>query len=114
MLLNWYENYERRGFAMFACKPDGYENAKMKIDKFWNFGHSEWPLLAIPELNAIQWVLDASKEQVLPWIEVFKKNKANKSAIAYPSSQKEIEALMENLPARGLYLQMWVADEDEA
>jgi len=62
-------------------------------------------LLDIKELNAIQWVPGAGQDQVLPWLDVFKKTlAAGKSVMAYPHSMKELRFLMDNLPARGLYL----------
>ena len=72
-------------------------------------------LLAIKELNAIQWVPGAGNEQVVPWIGVFKKIlSAKKSVIAYPGNREELDLLIENLPARGLCVQMWAKDEAEA
>jgi len=74
-------------------------------------------LLSIKELNAIQWVPGAGQQQVLPWLDVFKRTlAAGKSVIAYPYSMEDLRFLMENLPARGLYLQIgWnVGNEDNA
>ena len=65
-------------------------------------------LLAIPELNAIQWVPGAGQEWVYPWLDVFKKTQAaGKSIIAYPRSMDELRFLMDNLPARGLCISLW-------
>ena len=62
-------------------------------------------LLGIKELNAIQWVPGAGQGQVLPWLDVFKRTlTAGKSVMAYPHSMEELRFLMDNLPARGLYL----------
>jgi len=72
-------------------------------------------ILSIPELNAIQWVPGAGNEQIYPWLDVFKTIiAAGKSVIAYPGSIAEIDYLMDNLPARGLCLQMSANDEEEA
>ena len=74
-------------------------------------------LLEIPELNAIQWVPGAAEEPVLPWIDLFKKIlAAGKSVMAYPHSIKDLRYLIDNLPAKGLCVQiMWdVENEDNA
>jgi hypothetical protein len=73
-------------------------------------------LLQIKELNAIQWVPGEGRQQVFPWLDVFKRIlAAKKSVMAYPRSMAELQFLMDNLPARGLYLQLWnVANENEA
>ena len=73
-------------------------------------------LLAIPELDAIQWVYGAGNGNCTDWLDVYKKIlKAGKSAIAYPRNLEELRILMEHLPARGLCVDMWFAkNEDEA
>ena len=73
-------------------------------------------LLSIPELNAVQWVPGAGREQCTPWLGVYKKIlSAGKSVIAYPQSLNDLRFLMDNLPARGLCVSMWdIKNEDEA
>ena len=73
-------------------------------------------LLGIKELNAIQWVPGDGQERVKPWIDVFKRIlAAGKSVMAYPANMADLQLLMDNLPAKGLYIQMWgVGNEDEA
>jgi len=73
-------------------------------------------ILEIKELNAIQWVPGAGEEQVYSWLDVYKKIlSAGKSVMAYPQNVDELKFLMENLPAKGLCLQMWnVENEDNA
>ncbi|MCL2351953.1 MAG: hypothetical protein FWC55_05415 [Firmicutes bacterium] len=74
-------------------------------------------LLAIPELDAVQWVPGAGREDIAQWIGLFRKVlSAGKSVIAYPKDVGELRLLMDALPARGLFLQMWggVKDADEA
>jgi len=74
-------------------------------------------LLSIKELNAIQWVPGAGQEQVMPWLDVFKRTMAaGKSVMAYPHNMEDLKFLMDNLPARGLYLQIsWdVGNEENA
>ena len=74
-------------------------------------------LLAIPELNAVQWLPGAGHENVVPWIGVFKKIlAAGKSAMVYPQNMKELRLLMDTLPARGLHLSIgWgITSADDA
>ena len=72
-------------------------------------------ILSVPNINAIQWVPGSGKEQVTPWIDVFKKIiGAGKSVIAYPGSKKEVQLLMDHLPAQGLCLQMSASNREEA
>ena len=73
-------------------------------------------ILSIPELSAIQWVPGAGQEQCLPWLDVYNKTlAAGKSIICYPQNMTDLRFLMENLPARGVCLQMWnVGNEDNA
>jgi len=72
-------------------------------------------LLSIKELNAIQWVPGDGRAPVLPWLDVFKRTlAAGKSVMAYPYSMEDLRFLMDNLPARGLYLQIcWNVESEE-
>ena len=72
-------------------------------------------LLAIPELNAVQWMPGAGVESCLPWLDVYKKIlSAGKSLITYPYNMEDLRFLMDNLPARGLCIQMWNAENEES
>jgi len=73
-------------------------------------------ILSIPELNALQWVPGAGHEQVSRWINVYKRVLAAGKSIqingVYPD---DLPLLMENLPARGVWLCMrGIGDEETA
>lgn len=71
-------------------------------------------LLEIPELNAIQWMPGAGVEPCLPWLDVYKKIlSAGKSLITYPHNMEDLRFIMDNLPSRGLCLQMWNPENEE-
>ena len=91
-----------------------YKKSIYHLDGPGNLRHLD-SLLKISALNAVQWVPGAGNEQVLPWMDVFKKViKGGKSITAVPSTKEELQFLMDNLPAQGLCLQMWAKDESEA
>jgi len=86
------------------CKH--YEKSIYHLDGSDALRHLD-TLLGIKELNAIQWVPGYGQEQVMPWLDVFKQTQAaGKSVMAYPHSMADLQFLMDNLPARGLYLQI--------
>ncbi|MCL2462151.1 MAG: hypothetical protein FWF44_05745 [Defluviitaleaceae bacterium] len=65
-------------------------------------------ICTIPELNAFQWVPGAGREQVAPWIGVFKRMlAAGKSIMAFPQNMDDLRVLMDNLPSKGVYIQTW-------
>jgi len=73
-------------------------------------------LLAIPELDAIQWVPGAGNEGVGHWMDVYKKiSKAGKALQVTSVHPNDLPMLMENLPANGLWLCMYgINNESEA
>ena len=92
-----------------------YKRSIYHVDGVGSLRHLD-ALLEIPELNAIQWVPGAGKEWVYPWFDLFKKIlAAGKSIIVYPQNIGELRFIAENLPARGVCIQMWnVSNESEA
>ena len=73
-------------------------------------------LLSIKELNAIQWVPGAGNEQVIPWLDLFKRClAAGKSVVVSPQNMDEFNFVRDNLPAKGLWISLhWIRNEDEA
>jgi len=62
-------------------------------------------LLAIKELDAIQWVPGAGNDHCLQWLDLYKKIlAAGKSIVCYPGNMEELLVLKEQLPARGVGL----------
>lgn len=72
-------------------------------------------LLAIPELDAVQWVPGAGNEEVSRWMDVYKRvlaaGKGLQITTAHP---RDLDLLMEHLPAKGLWLCMHGADDEDA
>jgi len=73
-------------------------------------------LLQIKELQAIQWVPGAGREEVCEWIDVYKKiQAAGKSLIVYPKRLDELLLIKEHLTSQGLCVHMLgVNNGDEA
>ncbi len=63
-------------------------------------------LLAIPELDAIQWVFGAGREGFGRWIEVYKRCQAAGKAIQVNCTFAELNLIMETLDPHGVYLAM--------
>jgi hypothetical protein len=61
-------------------------------------------ILAIPELDALQWVPGAGNEDFNRWIWVYQKAQKAGKGIQVNCKTEEIEAIMANLDPRGLYL----------
>ena len=61
-------------------------------------------LLAIPELNAIQWVPGAGREEFYRWIPVFRKVQAAGKGLQVNCRLTEIDKVIETLDPHGLYL----------
>ena len=71
-------------------------------------------LLEISELNAIQWVPGAGREDCTNWLDVYKKIlSAGKSLIVYPRNMEDLRFLMEHLPAKGVCVQIWPIQKEE-
>jgi len=72
-------------------------------------------ILSIPWLNAVQWAPGAGNYGVRRWIEVYKKIlAAGKSAQIFPVMPDDLPFLMENLPARGVWLCVGGIEDDES
>ncbi len=63
-------------------------------------------LLAIPELDAIQWVFGAGNEGFARWIPVYKKIQAARKAVQVNCDFSELDLIMETLDPHGVYLMM--------
>jgi hypothetical protein len=73
-------------------------------------------LLEIKELNAIQWVPGAGREEALRWMDVYKKVLAGGKGINIGNVRpSDLDTLMEHLPAKGVWLSMQgIHDEETA
>ena len=73
-------------------------------------------LLEIPELDAIQWVPGAGQDEALRWLDVYKKIiKSGKGLQISNVLPSDLDTLMEQLPAKGLFLSMaGIGDEETA
>ena len=63
-------------------------------------------LLAIPELNAVQWVFGAGNEGFGRWVDVYRKIQAAGKGIQVICELSELEAIMQTLSPRGMFLSM--------
>lgn len=61
-------------------------------------------LLAIPELNAIQWVYGAGRGRATDWLHVYKKIQAAGRGMQIWAQVEEVDTLMENLRPQGVWL----------
>jgi hypothetical protein len=61
-------------------------------------------LLAIPELDAIQWVAGAGRENFVQWIPVYKKVQAAGKAVQVICFYHEIDTIIETLDPHGVFL----------
>ena len=114
----------------YMISPEMFEEFFLEglISEFKHYGHNVFHLdgpgcirhldflLAIPELQAIQWVPGAGREAVHQWIDLYKKiQSAGKSVIVYPQNLSELLLIKEHLPARGLCIECGNAgNEDNA
>ncbi len=71
-------------------------------------------LLAIPELNAIQWVFGAGNEGFHRWVDVYKKIQAAGKGIQVNCTYDELDMIMETLDPHGVYLAMSEVPDREA
>ncbi|HPO13470.1 MAG TPA: trimethylamine corrinoid protein 2 [Candidatus Hydrogenedentes bacterium] len=71
-------------------------------------------LLAIPELNAIQWVYGAGHGRASDWIHVYKRCQAAGKGVQIFAELDELDTLMENLRPEGVWLSVNVQHHDEA
>ncbi len=61
-------------------------------------------ILAIPELDALQWVFGAGNEGFARWVDVYRRAQAAGKGIHVMCSLSEIELVMQALDPRGLFL----------
>lgn len=63
-------------------------------------------ILAIPELNALQWVFGAGNEGFHKWIKVYQKAQAARKGIQVICNATELPLIMETLSPLGMFLQI--------
>ncbi|MDQ1256623.1 MAG: Trimethylamine corrinoid protein 2 [Candidatus Hydrogenedentes bacterium] len=71
-------------------------------------------LLAIPELNVIQWVYGAGHGRASDWLHVHKKCQAAGKGVQVGIEPNELDAIIANLRPEGLWLNVAVRNRDEA
>ncbi len=70
-------------------------------------------LLAIPELNAIQWLYGAGRGRASDWLHVYKKIQAAGKGMQIWAQPDEVETLMEHLRPEGVWLGISEVDNVE-
>ena len=71
-------------------------------------------ILAIPELNAIQWVPSVGEEACHLWLDLFKQIlAAKKSLLVEIQTKNDLKFLMDNFPAKGLGIAVRAAGNEE-
>ena len=74
-------------------------------------------LLSLPRLNAIQWTSGAGNAPLWDkcWFELYRRiQAAGKGIVLLGFDRNHLEELLSNVSQRGLYIDMYVADEQEA
>lgn len=71
-------------------------------------------LLEIPNLNGIQWVPGARYKSMLVWVPLLRKIQQAGKLIHITVPANEVEPLLRELSPKGLMLETYCADEDEA
>jgi hypothetical protein len=71
-------------------------------------------ILAIPELHALQWVPGAGNEEFTRWVWVYQRAQAAGKGIQVICQYGDLEAIMETLDPRGLFLSMSGVPDREA
>jgi hypothetical protein len=71
-------------------------------------------LLAIPELDALQWVPGAGNEGFHKWVEVYQRAQSGGKGIQVVCGMDELDLVMDTLDPRGLYLRVGGVPSREA
>jgi hypothetical protein len=71
-------------------------------------------LLAVPEINAIQWVYGAGQGRASGWLEVYRRCQGAGKGIQLTIELDELTAIMEHLRPEGVWLAVHVRNQDEA
>jgi len=71
-------------------------------------------LLAIPELNAIQWVYGAGNGRASDWLDVYKRCQAAGKGIQLDLELDELDTVIEHLGPEGVWMSVTVRHRDEA
>jgi hypothetical protein len=72
-------------------------------------------LLAIPELNAIQWVYGAGKGPTTRWLDVYRKCQAAGKGIQLDANVDELDVILASLKPEGVWLRVnGIQDQEEA
>lgn len=71
-------------------------------------------LLAIKELNAIQWVYGAGRGRASDWLHVYRKCQAAGKGIQFGVGVDELDAIISNLRPEGVFMSVQVRNPAEA
>jgi hypothetical protein len=71
-------------------------------------------LLSVPEIQAIQWVPGAGREEILQWVPLIRRIQKAGKAVQVFAAPREIPALLDEVSARGLCITTTCASEQEA
>lgn len=71
-------------------------------------------LLDVKEINAIQWLPGAGREEITQWIPLLQKMQSRKKSVLCYADVQAIPRLLKELRPEGLCICAWVAGEDDA
>jgi hypothetical protein len=90
-----------------------FDHSVFHLDGYGATRHLD-DLLAIPELNAIQWVPGDGAEPMPYWIPLLKRIQAGKKSIHISTRPEDVEILLENLNPEGLMINTYARSIEEA
>ena len=70
-------------------------------------------LLAIPELNAIQWVYGSGHGRASDWLEVYRKCQKAGKGLQIHLEPDELDTIIANLRPEGVWLGLWAGSREE-
>jgi hypothetical protein len=71
-------------------------------------------LLAVPEIDAIQWVPGAGREAILQWVPLIRRVQQSGKSILVQVEPADVPSLLEEVPARGLCISTSCPSDQEA
>jgi len=128
----WYGGYSDKQVAMGDCDVSYMLSPKQFIDIFLDqlidqlssAPHSYYhldgtlthidTLLSIKQINCIQWIPGAGRDEILQWIPLLKKIQASKKGLMVYCTPKELAPLLDEINPEGVCISVSCNNEDEA